>query len=119
MQLLAPSAHRKQLELILDVQPELPERVQGDPSRFRQIIVNLVGNAIKFTNQGEVTVRASMDSEDKSSGQLHFAVSDTGIGFLRKSNRAFSKPSLRWTVQWRANSAEQGWASPSRLHLRK
>ena len=75
MQLLAPSAHRKQLELILDVQPELPERVQGDPSRFRQIIVNLVGNAIKFTDAGEIAIKAEANN-----GSFHVSVRDTGPG---------------------------------------
>lgn len=77
---LALRAHGKGLELAYSVRPEVPERLVGDLSRLRQVIVNLVGNAIKFTNQGEVVLRVAVEQDDGESVLLHFAVSDTGIG---------------------------------------
>ncbi|MGH9353080.1 MAG: response regulator [Terriglobia bacterium] len=73
-------ADQKGLELASEISPDLPDVVFGDPGRLRQIIVNLVGNAIKFTEQGEVVVRAFEDSRDDSHITIHFAVTDTGIG---------------------------------------
>ena len=81
---LAPSAHKKGLEFILDLHPGLPEFVHGDPSRLRQVIVNLVANAIKFTERGEVVLRAETEFEDGGHALLHFVVSDTGIGIPRE-----------------------------------
>jgi len=73
-------AHQKGIELICDVQPQVPEALLGDPGRLRQILINLVGNAIKFTESGEVVVSVE-EAEDTPSGTvLHFAVRDTGIG---------------------------------------
>jgi two-component system sensor histidine kinase/response regulator len=77
---LAFSAHEKQLELACDLRPELPDLVLGDPVRLRQILTNLVGNAIKFTEHGEVVVRGKLLESDSDSYWLRFSVSDTGIG---------------------------------------
>ena len=77
---LALRAHEKQLELACRIHPDVPDSVIGDSLRIRQIIVNLVGNAIKFTRQGEVVVKIGVDSRTKDSAVLHFAVRDTGIG---------------------------------------
>ena len=77
---LALRAHEKGLELICDLKPGLPEYVTGDPLRVRQIIVNLVGNAIKFTTAGEVEMEAALESRDGDRLKLHFRVRDTGIG---------------------------------------
>ncbi len=77
---LSIRAHGKDLELALRVPPELPDRVRGDPVRLRQIILNLVGNSIKFTDKGEVEVRASLESQADDGIVVHFAVADTGIG---------------------------------------
>ena len=73
-------AHQKGLELIYDVSADVPDVVVGDPGRVRQVIVNLVGNAIKFTEAGEVVVRVGLQSRDPEHVMLHFAVSDSGIG---------------------------------------
>jgi two-component system sensor histidine kinase/response regulator len=73
-------AHQKGLELIYDVQPDVPEALLGDPGRIRQIIVNLVGNAIKFTEQGEILVSVERESESSGTVRLHFSVKDTGVG---------------------------------------
>jgi signal transduction histidine kinase/DNA-binding response OmpR family regulator len=80
MKTFAFRAHTKGLEVTLDVGREVPERILGDPDRIRQIIVNLVGNAIKFTNDGEVGLKVSVDERSSQSLKLHFAVHDTGIG---------------------------------------
>ncbi len=77
---LAIAAHRRGIELVLNLEPALPDRVVGDPTRLRQILVNLVGNAIKFTEQGDVVVRLSVDARERATVLLHLAVSDTGIG---------------------------------------
>ena len=78
--LLAPKARDKKLELLYFIHPEVPERIIGDPVRIRQVLVNLVNNAIKFTDKGEilVTVEESLLNPDKK--ELVFSVKDTGIG---------------------------------------
>ena len=77
---LAVRAQQKGLELACDIRPEVPETVVGDPGRLRQIIINLVGNAIKFTEAGEVIVRVQLDSMHQEEACLRFVVVDTGIG---------------------------------------
>ncbi|MES9958301.1 MAG: response regulator [Sedimenticola sp.] len=78
--LLAPTAHEKGLELILLIYSDIPERMIGDETRIRQIIVNLIGNAIKFTHQGEVVVRVMLEDETENRCSIQFSVTDTGIG---------------------------------------
>jgi len=77
---LAVIAHKKGLELIYEIPAEIPDAVTGDPGRLRQIFVNLVGNSIKFTGKGEVSVRAQLESETDTEICLQFSVTDTGIG---------------------------------------
>ena len=77
---LALRAHKKGLELACHILPNVPEQLVGDPGRLRQVLVNLVGNAIKFTEHGEVVVRVGMESQSADDVCLHFAVADTGIG---------------------------------------
>ena len=77
---LALRAHEKGLELVVDIQPDIPERLVGDPARLRQVLVNLVGNAIKFTRQGEVVLKVEKEPADAGPGHLHFSVVDTGLG---------------------------------------
>jgi two-component system, sensor histidine kinase and response regulator len=77
---LALRAHDKQLELALDVDPDVPDWLVGDPSRLRQVVVNLVNNAIKFTHQGEVVVDVQTQSQSNGSVELLVGVQDTGIG---------------------------------------
>jgi PAS domain S-box-containing protein len=100
---LALRAHDKGLELTYGVQPDVPDALQGDPGRLRQILVNLVGNAIKFTAHGEVVVEVeSMRAPDgAAAGQheagaasclLHFAVRDTGIGIPLDKQRLIFEP---------------------------
>src|SRR5690348_11798825 len=80
VRLLAPRAHQKELELGCHIQADLPDRVFGDPIRLRQIVINLVGNAIKFTDKGEVMLHVERQGQSESTLDLHFFVSDTGIG---------------------------------------
>jgi two-component system, sensor histidine kinase and response regulator len=79
-ELLAPRAHEKGLELVLDVSPTLPPRVVGDPGRLRQILINLIGNAIKFTATGHVVIEVRSVGEEGPVASIRFAVRDTGIG---------------------------------------
>jgi signal transduction histidine kinase/DNA-binding response OmpR family regulator len=85
MELLAERAHPKGIELASQVAPELPSALRGDPGRLRQILVNLVGNAVKFTERGEVVVRAFLDSRDDGEVTVRFSVRDTGIGIPREA----------------------------------
>jgi signal transduction histidine kinase/CheY-like chemotaxis protein len=77
---LASGAHQKGLELAHDVAKDVPERISGDPIRLRQVLLNLIGNAVKFTTQGEVTVRVEAEGGRDDQVALHFQVIDTGIG---------------------------------------
>ncbi len=77
---LALRAHEKGLELTCEIRPDVPGQVFADPARLRQILVNLTGNAIKFTENGEVGVSVSVESRTADQVQLHFTVHDTGVG---------------------------------------
>jgi PAS domain S-box-containing protein len=77
---LAIRAHQKGLEFIFDVAPEVPASVIGDPTRLRQVLMNLVGNSIKFTESGEIDVKVEMETQIESKTTLRFSVRDTGIG---------------------------------------
>jgi CheY-like chemotaxis protein/nitrogen-specific signal transduction histidine kinase len=77
---LAPRADTKALELAYDVAPDVPDSLVGDPGRLRQVVLNLVGNAVKFTKQGEVVLRVALDVEGPDGVRLRFSVSDTGVG---------------------------------------
>jgi two-component system, sensor histidine kinase and response regulator len=85
LSLMRPSAEQKGLKLISEMSPDIPHFVQGDPIRMRQIILNLVGNAVKFTESGSVVVCAGLEpaNDEAKNGdeiRLHFEVQDTGIG---------------------------------------
>lgn len=77
---MAPRVHDKGLELALSIDDAVPNVVVGDEGRLRQVIINLVGNAVKFTAEGEITVRVTRPEATGDRGRLHFAVTDTGIG---------------------------------------
>ena len=77
---LAMRADQKGLELMLHIRPEVPDQLIGDPVRLRQVLLNLVGNAVKFTEQGEVVVTISHADDTADPYHLHFEVADTGIG---------------------------------------
>ncbi len=84
---LAESAHVKGLELLSTIADEIPRRVIGDSGRLRQVIVNLVGNAIKFTNRGEVMLATEVAGTDDGELTVHFKVSDTGCGISPEKQR--------------------------------
>ena len=77
---LAFRADAKDLDLTCRVAPETPDRLIGDPGRLRQVVINLVGNALKFTKRGGIEVSVEVESQTEEEVRLHFAVSDTGIG---------------------------------------
>ncbi len=77
---LAARAHEKGLELLCDIDPATPTFLKGDPGRLRQLLANLAGNAIKFTDTGEVVVHVTVASETATSAILEFTIRDTGIG---------------------------------------
>ncbi|MBA4368496.1 MAG: hypothetical protein C0403_12765 [Desulfobacterium sp.] len=79
-EMISLKAHEKGLEFACLIQPDVPARIRGDAGRLRQILINLSGNAIKFTEKGEVVVRVSLHHETEKDVTLRFAVSDTGIG---------------------------------------
>jgi signal transduction histidine kinase/CheY-like chemotaxis protein len=81
---LGVNADQKGLELACDLDLGLPDALNGDPGRLRQVLTNLIGNAIKFTNRGEVILRVNRESKSDDQVTLHFAVSDTGIGIARE-----------------------------------
>ncbi len=85
---LAAKAHDKGLELTMDISADLPNNVVGDPSRLRQVVINLVGNAIKFTDRGGVNVRVRLDSAEGPHARYLFTVSDTGIGIPAEKQTA-------------------------------
>ncbi len=78
--LLAVRAREKHLELAVDVRPDVPALVRGDPTRVRQVLMNLIGNAIKFTEEGEVAVAAALARQEGDRAWVEFRVRDTGIG---------------------------------------
>lgn len=86
MELLAENAHRKELELLFDIEAGTPEAVSGDPNRLRQILTNLVGNALKFTEKGEVFVHIHSREESGDEATLCFEVRDTGTGMTAESS---------------------------------
>ncbi len=103
---LAVRAASKQVELILHMEPDLPNVLCGDPDRLRQILVNLVGNAIKFTSHGEITIRVAVahGPPTQTDYTLHFSVRDTGIGIPLHKQRsifeAFSQADVSTTRQY-------------------
>jgi len=89
---LAVLADKKGLELAYELDPEIPPELVGDANRLRQVLSNLVGNAVKFTDRGEVTIQVNLESREQSSLHLHFAVRDTGIGVPPSKQEAIFHP---------------------------
>ena len=88
----ASRAHGKGLEVFVRVRPAVPDRLVGDPHRLRQVLVNLVGNAIKFTDRGEVIVSVDVDGFDTAGTTLAFTVDDTGVGIDEGRRTAIFAP---------------------------
>jgi len=90
MKTLSLRAHQKGLELAFEIEPDVPDALVGDPGRLRQIVINLVGNGIKFTEQGEVVLYVKTESRTQDQIELHFTVADTGVGVpLEKQTSIF------------------------------
>ena len=92
VELLAEPAQRKGLDLVYAVDAAVPQLVRGDPGRVRQVLMNLAGNAVKFTERGEIVIRVGLASRDAESATLRFAVSDTGIGLDPAYRRSLFEP---------------------------
>ncbi|MDQ2943745.1 MAG: response regulator [Candidatus Dormibacteraeota bacterium] len=91
VELFAEAAVNKGIELVLDVEPEVPAMAIGDPGRLRQVLINLVANAIKFTDSGEVVIRVARRESSGPGVLIHFEVADTGIGLTTEEQaRVFS-----------------------------
>ena len=86
-QMMALKAQEKDLELICGVSPGVPERLQGDPGRLRQILTNLTGNAVKFTHAGEVVIQVAVKEETPEDVFIYFSVQDTGVGITADDQR--------------------------------
>lgn len=85
-------AQQKGLSLACEISPDVPAEVMGDPARLRQILVNLLGNAVKFTPTGSIMVRASVESSSTDKIQIRFAVIDTGIGIPKEKQSMIFQP---------------------------
>jgi PAS domain S-box-containing protein len=83
-EMAAVRAGEKRLKLTCEIAPDAPNDLVGDPTRLRQVLLNLLGNAIKFTEAGEVALRVSRDTHSRVPGALHFRISDTGIGISQQ-----------------------------------
>ncbi len=92
LEIMAIRAHEKGLELALRIAPEVSTALVGDPARLRQVLIDLIGNAIKFTPKGEVIVRVESDPEKRTAGALRFAVCDTGIGIPEEAREQIFAP---------------------------
>ncbi len=92
VELLGPRARTKGLPLLSDIEGNVPSMLRGDPSRLRQVLLNLISNAVKFTERGEVVVRLMVDSEDGAQVTLRVAVRDTGIGLSETARRRLFQP---------------------------
>jgi len=92
MKTLALRAEEKGLELLCDIAPEVPAAVRGDSTRIRQVVINLIGNAIKFTDAGEVALKLQVIQSEGGDRLLHFTISDTGIGIPAEKQKSIFNP---------------------------
>lgn len=93
--LLALKAHEKGIELVMNIAPEVPQYLVGDPGRLRQILTNLIGNALKFTTQGSIRLSVNHQTLSNSAMQLRFDIHDTGIGIPAEKISALFNPFIQ------------------------
>jgi CheY-like chemotaxis protein len=91
-ELMGGRAREKALSLVTHIDPNVPGHLIGDPYRLRQVLLNLIGNAIKFTEKGEVVISATLLAKNESEVKVRFAVSDTGIGLTDEARKRLFKP---------------------------
>ncbi len=91
-QILAVKTKGRDVELVSLIQPDVPARIIGDPGRLRQILINIAGNALKFTSSGEVIITVSLDQEEDDQATIRFEVRDTGIGIPKEKQAALFSP---------------------------
>ena len=117
-QMIEPSIHSKGLKLNIDIDKSIPEGVRSDPFRIGQILTNLISNALKFTEEGNITIKVAIDQSDSSGSDdsldspqkmLKFSVIDTGVGLVITPNKICLNPLPRLTVPHHANMAGQDW----------
>jgi two-component system sensor histidine kinase/response regulator len=94
-ELIRPTTERKSVEVLCDVEPEVPPALQGDPKRFRQVLINLMGNAAKFTEAGEIELRLSVAESTGDRVKLLVTVRDTGIGIPEDKQQIIFEPFLQ------------------------
>lgn len=92
MKLLALRKKDKGIEMILDIDENIPKVIVGDPGRLRQVIINIVGNAIKFTEKGEIALRAKLNRTENGKSVIDFTISDTGIGIPQDKLKSIFEP---------------------------
>jgi PAS domain S-box-containing protein len=92
LKVIAPGAHEKGIELISHIADNVPDRLRGDPTRCRQVLLNLLGNAVKFTERGEIEVSIDLISADETTAWLNCAVRDTGIGIAKDKQALVFQP---------------------------
>lgn len=91
-ELLVAKAREKKLALMTFVDPQIPGELRGDPARLRQVLINLIGNAVKFTTHGEVVIQATLDRQNASEVRVRFVVRDTGIGISEYAQQRLFQP---------------------------
>ena len=107
---LAGRALQKHLELIVYIEPGTPTQLIGDPARVRQVLLNLLGNAIKFTKSGEIILRVHCEQADEAAATLRFYGAGHRVGHRsRRRGRGFSVPSAKRKTRPRGISAARGW----------
>jgi two-component system sensor histidine kinase/response regulator len=92
MEAMAVSAHHKGLEIILQSSNEVPDKLIGDAGHLRQILINLIGNAVKFTKQGEIVLRVEVEAAAEKDIELHFSIKDSGIGVQKEKQELLFRP---------------------------
>jgi PAS domain S-box-containing protein len=95
VELLSSRVTEKKLDLLYFVDPQVPDVVEGDITRLRQVLINLIGNAVKFTAEGEIVIRVQLQKEEGKKALIHFSVRDTGVGITKEQQgklfKAFSQ----------------------------